>query len=173
MLVYRFGKEALDTHHTSYVEMYRAKGRLQHSIAQDFQVIHLDSGYWNLEEDESSACKTVAKLRSVCWFDVRGLVKGVPGGVLRVVWRLSIDRQVFGLNNLEFGCNVNGTNVLSVTLAEECFRLVANAGWIEYTLAEPLVLDTASFADVECYIQDHTDYWKSGIALDYVRIYQE
>jgi hypothetical protein len=171
MLIYRFGTGTLVSQ--DYVDLYRQKALMKHSIAKEFNIVWLNDMYWTQTQDETSDSGTVAQLNSVCWFDVRGMVKGVPNGTFKVVWNINIGRQASDLDQLEFGCSVNGNQLLSYRPHEEWFALLADSGWTTFTIPVPLVVDTGSFVDVECFIQDHSDSWKGGIALDYVRLIQQ
>ncbi|RHZ46441.1 hypothetical protein Glove_621g63 [Diversispora epigaea] len=176
----------LSTH--EWKDLYKKLTKLVKFMAEERNVCWLDDDnqtYWKTEEDNSSECGKVIHLNYVWWFDVFSKIQCVQPGTYNVLWRIKVDKNFYGLDNMKFTVTVNSNayqeNSESIILSEEScvisnntFKDIAEMNdWVEYHV--PIrAIDIPDggideWYDVECKIHEDR-ICKSGIWIDSIRL---
>ncbi|KAG2228323.1 hypothetical protein INT45_011115 [Circinella minor] len=179
----------------SWRDIYMSKDDSQLSAAQHMVIIHNTLPYWEIISTTESIYGAKAKLNSVCWFDVRGIMEGVPQGKYRIQWRMRLSRLATRDETFQFKASIvpktkpllslplverNEQELYSKEYAIELLSYttpsgfyyrgdVVNNRWILLTIPGEIEIKDA-FSDIRVTHEGHTNYWKSGIELDWVRL---
>jgi hypothetical protein len=145
--------------------------------------------YWEMVPNHGTEFSNmIARLKAVCWFDVKGEVAcSLPPGTYTVSWRVSLSADASGWEydavNFTFSKKQNDTEDISrckcyltrsrspvvLTQPEPTIRAVGN-GWTEYDVGEFVVEGEGNFALKFAMVATSDDYWKTGLSLDGVVI---
>ncbi|KAI8138250.1 hypothetical protein BJV82DRAFT_631613 [Fennellomyces sp. T-0311] len=155
-------------------ELYMAKDHCQISAAQNMEMIHNRLPYWRTERTNESIYGATVKLHSVCWFDISGVIEGVPPGRYRIQWRTRLSLSARWNEPLDYVARtLQGGAELCYTTPSDFYAredVVTNT-WILLTIPGELVIkDEWGFTDVRLSHEKRTNYWKSGIEIDWVRL---
>ncbi|KAI9492118.1 hypothetical protein BDB00DRAFT_462166 [Zychaea mexicana] len=171
-------------------DIYMAKDESRLSAAKNMHITHIKLPYWRIVHTNESIYGATAKLHSVCWFDVNGVIEGVPPGRYRVQWRMRLSLSARWNEPLDFTASVipkkkmsakeeqkkkeeEEEAVLSYTTPPEFYAredVVTNT-WILVTMPGEIDIKGGwGFTDVRVSHEKRTDFWKSGIELDWVRL---
>ncbi|KNC98714.1 uncharacterized protein SPPG_06391 [Spizellomyces punctatus DAOM BR117] len=199
MTAWRFGKDALSAQGPihSPKELYQTLSADGLSLRADkLSIVWNDGRYWQMEEDLSSQSGLVATLRSVCWFDVRGQINGVPRGKYIPIWRIKlVGRGPHTLSGVTFKASTiseeaaahdstASTRILGnfpddpsyslpTFVPGEASRPLRPTDWTDFVLPELSVGDwegAPPYLKVEVEAIDHADTWKFGLKIDGVRL---
>ncbi|KAJ3286311.1 hypothetical protein HK104_009107 [Borealophlyctis nickersoniae] len=175
LLERRFGKESIPEDENAYMETYK---KFDHDCSfipcSNMNIVWKeDQRYWSEEVDESSRSGTIMKLKNVCWFDVRTIVKGLPKGRYVPTWRLRFGSPS-GLGGVEFGARLLSidpdlppTPLFTVPLTVACRdTLGRNTPWITARLPAITLPGPQDFHSVEVWMSNHDSQWKSGLFVD-------
>ncbi|KAI9014637.1 hypothetical protein BC832DRAFT_546002 [Gaertneriomyces semiglobifer] len=190
----RFGATAASkaTEH-GHLELY--KNLSQYALrlpADQLGIVWLDGHYWKLSDDDTAETGRVAELRSVCFFDVRGRLPGVPRGRYRPFFRLQFlggrsqgmknvickaacvhaDAQLHESASSEREIGNVATSNIRPSYPTFLGTLPSGAGdWFNFYLPELNVGDwpgAPEYLDVEFTAIDHSNSWKFGMKIDYI-----
>jgi hypothetical protein len=130
----------------------------------------------------------IARLKAVCWFDVKGEVAcSLSPGTYTVSWRVNVSTDARGWEfdavNFTFSKKQNDIEDISrckcylkrsrspvvLTHPEPTVRAVGN-GWTEYDVGEFVVEEEGNIALEFAMVATNDHYWKTGLSLDGVVI---
>ncbi|KAI9033844.1 hypothetical protein CLU79DRAFT_15809 [Phycomyces nitens] len=163
----------------SWKDLYIEKALLRLSAAQDMSIVHKNPPYWDIVPTRESCYGYTAKLGSVCWLDVNGIIKRVPPGVYKIQWRMRITSSAQWNEPLDFTASLerNGNRLESpavkYTTPDQFFRQkeMKKGSWMIATLPEQLnIPEQFGYTDVRLSHEKKTGQWKSGLELDWVRL---
>ncbi|KAL0073727.1 hypothetical protein F4703DRAFT_1895326, partial [Phycomyces blakesleeanus] len=163
----------------SWKDLYLEKALLRLSAAQDMSIVHNNAPYWEIIQTRESCYGHTAKLGSVCWLDVNGIIKRVPPGVYQIQWRMRVTSSAQWNEPLDFTASLekNGkpleTPIIKYTTPDRFYRQKEMKGgsWMIATLPEHLKInDSFGFTDVRLSHEKKSGQWKSGLELDWVRL---
>ncbi|KAI9105263.1 hypothetical protein DFS34DRAFT_1839 [Phlyctochytrium arcticum] len=159
---------------------------------EDMGIIWLDGSHWSLEEEPGSTHGRVARLATVCWYDMRGRVRGVPRGWYLPIWRVKIGpsyaRYIGGQTeeDIEHNATVadrDGTSIKEHDSTTSSRKFGSFASTNTPRGSEPQYRDFVlpplnvgmwpggpPFLDVDVEAVEHSDTWKSRIVYDGFRL---
>ncbi|KAI9249735.1 hypothetical protein BDA99DRAFT_523503 [Phascolomyces articulosus] len=166
-------------------DIYMVKDENRLSAAEHMVITHIKLPYWRIVHSNESLYGATAKLHSVCWFDVRGLIEGVPPGKYRVQWRMRLSLSARWNEAFEFTASIiprnqsltpdlddmGGEKVVSYITPPKFYAredVVTNT-WILVTIPGEIEIKDG-YADIRVSHEKKTNFWKAGIELDWVRL---
>ncbi|KAJ3034077.1 hypothetical protein HDV00_005475 [Rhizophlyctis rosea] len=133
--------------------------------------------YWQIKDHEGSHSGHIAHLASVCWFDVRYSIRGVPRGRYRPTWRLRLDQYANELADIALSATVEEQTTSSpLSQSTTTLRTLAESStrsWVRFylpTIDVGMEMDDAEYHTVHLVMEDHRNTWKYGMDIDFVRL---
>ncbi|CDH52904.1 predicted protein [Lichtheimia corymbifera JMRC:FSU:9682] len=163
----------LDDVPRNWRKLYMENDQLRMSVAKQMAITHVRLPYWQRLESKESMYEATARLHSVCWFDVNGILQGVPQGSYRVQWRMRVSLSARWNEPLDFTVSVMEANGLThaYTTPDDFYireDILTNT-WILVTLPGEIHVKEW-FSNVRVSHEKKTNHWKSGIELDWVKL---
>ncbi|KAI8138271.1 hypothetical protein BJV82DRAFT_631698 [Fennellomyces sp. T-0311] len=158
-------------------EHYMQKDDCRISAAND--MARSNASFFRTEKTQESIYGAVVEMTSVCWYDTWGVIEGVPPGRYRLQWRKRISRSAYVDEPLDYVARAlrdgeGEQSELRYTAPSAFFyrdKNVANGNWMIWTIpGEFVIKDEWGFTDVRVSNEKRTNWWKSSIAIDWVRL---
>jgi len=168
-----------------------------HVSAEELQICWGDNPkYWEMVPNHGTELSNmIARLKAVCWFDVKGEVAcSLSPGTYTVSWRVYVSTDARGWESdavyFTFSKKQNDIEDISrcncylkrsrspvvlthppvvLTHPEPTVRAVGN-GWTEYDVGEFAVEEEGNLALEFAMVATSDNYWKTGLSLDGVVI---
>ncbi|KAI7860989.1 hypothetical protein BDC45DRAFT_493264 [Circinella umbellata] len=179
----------------SWRKIYMLKDNSQLSAGDGMFIVHNRYPYWKIISTHESIYGATARLNHVWWFDVRGVMEGVPQGKYRIQWRMrlsftardigSLDFKAFSVprkksllslplverNEQELFSKENAVELVSYIMPSTFYSRddVTNDRWIIVTIPGEIEIKDA-FSDIRVTHEGHTNSWKAGVELDWVKL---
>ncbi|CDS08030.1 hypothetical protein LRAMOSA01979 [Lichtheimia ramosa] len=150
-----------------------SKDSLCISAVNDMSITNARLPFWRVVGTRESKYGAIAKLYSICMLDIRGKVEGVPKGQYRIQWRMRFTLSAQWNESLDFTAHVGNEAkpALTYTTPADFYSrqdILTNT-WIRITLPFDLFINHR-YDTVTLVHGKRTNFWKSGIEIDWARL---
>lgn len=157
----------------SWQDIYMSKDSLCISAVNDMSITNARLPFWRVVGTRESKYGAIAKLYSICMLDIRGKVEGVPKGQYRIQWRMRFTLSAQWNESLDFTAHVGNEAkpALTYTTPADFYSrqdILTNT-WIRITLPFDLFINHR-YDTVTLVHGKRTNFWKSGIEIDWARL---
>ncbi|KAL0073730.1 hypothetical protein J3Q64DRAFT_1699299 [Phycomyces blakesleeanus] len=167
------------TANSLWKQNYLKKATPRLSAVDDMEISHMNTGYWNTMETESSIYGHVAKLNVVSWFKIIGSMESVPLGAYKVQWRMRVTSV--GQHDSVFKFRISLKEIYdyapitddTYTMPYAFYKdpLIVDCGWLVITLPGRFVISNKQrFSKVYFSHDDISSSSKWGLEFDWVRL---
>ncbi|CAO3662721.1 unnamed protein product [Umbelopsis vinacea] len=164
----------------SWRQRYEEKASLKLSVANDFDIAHLNGIHWRKCESTESEYGSIAMLQQVCWLDAKATFQSVTPGTYRVLWRIRIWDTVLRDQQVDFAAIPMVDNGDTIPHGSSIFTTprgwfwepeVLGRGWAVMALPTKLVIEKDwGLTDVQVSVERKDDQWKGGMDFDWVQL---
>jgi len=164
----------------SWRQRYEEKASLKLSVANDFNIVHLNGIHWRKCESTESEYGSIAMMQQVCWLDANATFQSVTPGTYRVLWRMRIWNTVLRDQQVDFAAIPlvdngeiipNGSSIFTTPSGWFWEPDVLGKGWAVMALPTKLVIEKEwGLTDVRVSVERKDDKWKGGMDFDWVQL---
>ncbi|KAM3583087.1 hypothetical protein VKS41_004839 [Umbelopsis sp. WA50703] len=164
----------------SWRQRYEEKASLKLSVANDFEIAHLNGIHWRKCESTESEYGSIAMMQQVYWLDANATIQSVPPGTYRVLWRVRIWDTVLRNQQVDFTAIPQLDTMEAIPEGSSIFTTpygwfwdseVLGRGWAVMSLPGKLVIkEEWGFTDVYVSVERKDDQWKGGMDFDWVQL---
>ncbi|KAG2181573.1 hypothetical protein INT44_008388 [Umbelopsis vinacea] len=161
-------------------QKYEEKASLKLSVANDFEIAHLNGIHWRKCESSESEYGSIAMMQQVCWLDANSTIRSVSPGTYRVLWRIRVWDTVLRNQQVDFtaipqvddtGMIPRGSSIFTSPRGWFSETEVQGRGWAVMALPSKLVIDKEwGLTDVRVSVERKDDQWKGGMDFDWVQL---